>query len=131
MTACAGVVWRQRQPLAVLRFLHLIGGQAEAQAWQQRALLDGLKPGPPVKGGMAKAPPRVLTLPSAPESLQKLRKATDAKLAAAAEGIDALGEPRSRRPAGFYSSRKPFARFDPIKNALVLPCCSVRRSGCL
>jgi mono/diheme cytochrome c family protein/glucose/arabinose dehydrogenase len=86
LTACAGMVWRQRQPLAVLRFLHLVEGQAEGQAWQQLALLDGLKAAPG-KVGKGKPPPRVLTLPGVPEPLQKLRKAGDAKLAAAAERV--------------------------------------------
>jgi mono/diheme cytochrome c family protein len=88
----AGLLWRQRQPLAVLRFLHLVGGQSEERAWQQIALLEGLTSMPvKAKKGMTgkgfKPPPRVVTLPSAPESLEKLRKSPNAKLAAAAEGL--------------------------------------------
>src|SRR5262245_2040019 len=90
LTACAGVVWRQRQPLAVLRFLHLLGAQAEGRTWQQLALLDGLKAVPPGKGSKGKAPPRVLPLPTVPESLQQLRKAADPKVAAAAERVAGL-----------------------------------------
>jgi len=48
LAASAGLLWRQRQPLTILRFLHLIGDQAEERAWQQIALLEGL-PSMPVK----------------------------------------------------------------------------------
>jgi mono/diheme cytochrome c family protein/glucose/arabinose dehydrogenase len=85
LTACAAVAWRQRQPLAILRLLHLVGGQAEAHPWQQLALLQGLTPPPTGKGTKGKLPPRALTLPAVPEGLEKLRKLPDAKLAAAAE----------------------------------------------
>src|SRR5262249_51416654 len=33
----AGLLWRQRQPLAVLRFLHLVASQPPERAWQQIA----------------------------------------------------------------------------------------------
>src|SRR5262249_56595205 len=88
----AGLLWRQRQPLAVLRFLHLVGGQSEERAWQQIALLEGLT-SMPVKtkkgstGKGFKPPPRVVTLPTTPEALEKLRKSPNAKLAAAAEAV--------------------------------------------
>jgi len=48
LAASAGLLWRQRQPLTILRFLHLIGDQPEERAWQQIALLEGL-PSMPVK----------------------------------------------------------------------------------
>jgi mono/diheme cytochrome c family protein len=88
----AGLLWRQRQPLTVLRFLHLVGGQPEERAWQQIALLEGLTSMPvkKTKGGFGKGfkqPPRVVTLPTAPEGFEKLRKSADAKLAAAAEKL--------------------------------------------
>jgi glucose/arabinose dehydrogenase/mono/diheme cytochrome c family protein len=92
LATSAGLLWRVRQPLAVLRFLHLVGGQPEERSWQQIALLEGLT-SMPVKAtkGMGfkgiKAPPRVVTLPTVPETLEKLRHASDAKLAAAAEGL--------------------------------------------
>jgi mono/diheme cytochrome c family protein/glucose/arabinose dehydrogenase len=86
LTACAGVVWRQRQPLAVLRFMDLLGGPAKAQPWQQIALLQGMTP-PAGKLPKGKPLPRVLTLPAVPESLEKLRQSTDAQLAAAAENV--------------------------------------------
>jgi mono/diheme cytochrome c family protein len=95
LTASAGLMWQKRQPLAILRFLHLVGGQSEKQAWQQIALLDGLswQPLKLPKGQAAKAAggkgnaaaPRVVTLPAAPESLEKLRKSPNVQLAAAAE----------------------------------------------
>jgi glucose/arabinose dehydrogenase/mono/diheme cytochrome c family protein len=92
LAASAGLLWRQRQPLTVLRFLHLVGGQPVNRAWQQIALLEGVSSMPvkKIKGKFAKGykpPPRILTLPVAPEPLEKLRKAPDARLAAAAEGL--------------------------------------------
>jgi glucose/arabinose dehydrogenase/mono/diheme cytochrome c family protein len=85
LTVSAALLWRQRQPLPILRLLHLLGGRAEEQSWQQQALLDGLAapPGKVGKGG----PPRMVTLPAAPDALEKLRKSPDAKLAAAAEKV--------------------------------------------
>jgi glucose/arabinose dehydrogenase/mono/diheme cytochrome c family protein len=92
LAVSAGLLWRQRQPLQVLRFLHLVGGQTGERAWQQLALLEGITSMPvkPTAGGLAKAakaPPRVVTLPVAPEGLEKLRRSPDAKLAAAAERL--------------------------------------------
>jgi glucose/arabinose dehydrogenase/mono/diheme cytochrome c family protein len=89
LSTSAGLLWRQRQPLTVLRFLHLMGGQAEEQSWQQIALLEGLT-SMPAKGGKGKgfaAPPRIVTLPAVPEPLEKLRKSPNARLAAAAENM--------------------------------------------
>ncbi|HYV39731.1 MAG TPA: HEAT repeat domain-containing protein [Gemmataceae bacterium] len=92
LSASANLLWRQRQPLALLRFFHLLGGQNEQQAWQQLALLEGLTAPPPATKGMGGAkgapnPPKVVTLPAAPEALQKLRKSPNAKMAAAAETV--------------------------------------------
>jgi mono/diheme cytochrome c family protein/glucose/arabinose dehydrogenase len=92
LATCAGLLWRQRQPLPVLRFLHLVGGQAEEQAWQQIALLEGLSsmPARGFEGGGsrgARTPPRVVTLPTVPEALDKLRQSPNARLAAAAESM--------------------------------------------
>jgi HEAT repeat protein len=91
LSASASLLWRQRQPLALLRFFHLLGGQSEAQAWQQLALLEGLTaPQPAIKGMGGKGapnPPKVVTLPAPPEALEKLRKSTNAKLAAAANTV--------------------------------------------
>jgi glucose/arabinose dehydrogenase/mono/diheme cytochrome c family protein len=92
LAASAGLLWRQRQPLTVLRFLHLVGGQPADRSWQQIALLEGVTSMPlkKIKGKFAwgtKPPPRVLNLPTAPEPLEKLRKSPDARLAAAAEGL--------------------------------------------
>jgi len=91
LTASAGLLWRQRQPLAILRFLHLVGGQSEEQAWQQIALLEGLT-SMPAKGGKgmgfgAPQPPRVVTLPTVPEALEKLRHSPNSRLTAAAESM--------------------------------------------
>jgi mono/diheme cytochrome c family protein len=92
LTRCASLLWRQRQPLAILRFLHLVGGQAEEQAWQQIALLEGLTAPPvrPAEGGRGRGManlPRIVTLPAIPEALEKLRKSPNARLAAAAENM--------------------------------------------
>ena len=93
LSASAGLFWRQKNPIAVLRFLHLVGGQTEERSWQQVALLEGLTSMPvkAAKGGgfgkAAKMAPRVVTLPTAPEALEKLRKAPDTKLAAAADAM--------------------------------------------
>ena len=93
LAASAGLLWRQSQPLTVLRFLHLVGDQPEERAWQQIALLEGL-PSMPVKtakgaraGKALSAAPRVITLPTPPEALEKLRKSPDARLAAAADAM--------------------------------------------
>jgi mono/diheme cytochrome c family protein len=69
--------------------VHLVGSQPDEQAWQQIALLEGLTSMPvkPMKGKGAKAPPRVVTLPTAPESLEKLRRSPNVKLVAAAESL--------------------------------------------
>jgi mono/diheme cytochrome c family protein len=91
LAASAGLLWRQRQPLAVLRFLHLVGDQPEKRAWQQIALLEGLSSMPirPPKGMFTRfrPPPRMVTLPTPPEALEKLRKSSDTRLAAAAEAM--------------------------------------------
>jgi len=89
--ACAGLLWRQRQPLTVLRFLHLVGGIGREQEWQQVALLEGLSSMPdrsPRQGGLrARAPPRAVALPTPPQSLESLRKSTNSRLAVAAEAL--------------------------------------------
>jgi glucose/arabinose dehydrogenase/mono/diheme cytochrome c family protein len=96
LSTCAGLMWRQRQPLMVLRFLHLVGGLPEGRAWQQSALLEGLTSMPlPVKkfkgtfgkGFGLRPPPRVVTLPKLPAELEKMRKSPNQRLAAAAEGL--------------------------------------------
>jgi mono/diheme cytochrome c family protein len=86
-------MWRQRQPLAILRFLHLVGQQPDERAWQQLALLEGLTSMPlKTSRGMGfgkgfKTPPRIVTLPSPPAALDRLRKSSNVKLAAAAEAL--------------------------------------------
>jgi mono/diheme cytochrome c family protein/glucose/arabinose dehydrogenase len=92
LATSAGLLWRQRQPLTVLRFLHLVAAQPEERAWQQISLLEGLTSMPlkPMKGTfgkMVKGPPRVVTLPTPPETLEKLRKSPNARLAKAAEAM--------------------------------------------
>lgn len=89
LATSAGLLWRQRQPLAVLRFVHLVGSIPDEQAWQQIALLEGLTSMPikATKGKGTKAPPRVVTLPTAPDGLEKLRRSSNDKLAAAAESM--------------------------------------------
>lgn len=89
LAASAGMLWRQRQPLAILRFQHLVGNQTDDRAWQQLALLEGLSSMPvkATKGKFIKQPPKVITLPTAPEALEKLRKSPNANLAAAADAM--------------------------------------------
>ncbi len=76
LATSAGLLWRVRQPLPVLRFVHLVGEQPETRAWQQIALLEGL-PSMPVKapkrgfGKGYKAPPRVVTLPAVARGIGK------------------------------------------------------------
>lgn len=88
---CAGLLWRMRQPLTILRFLHLIGGIDTKQQWQQLSLLEGLNSMPdrsPRQGGMrGRAPPRAVTLPTPPQGLESLRHSKDGRLAAAAEAF--------------------------------------------
>jgi glucose/arabinose dehydrogenase/mono/diheme cytochrome c family protein len=87
LSASAGLLWRQRQPLAILRFLHLVGGQSAERDWQQIALLEGLT-SMPAKGGKGKggqAATRIVTLPTSPDALEKLRHSPNARLATAAE----------------------------------------------
>jgi mono/diheme cytochrome c family protein len=90
LAASAGLLWRQRQPLTVLRFLHLVSGQSAEQGWQQIALLEGLTSMPlkaKAGGKLGPNPPRVVTLPAVPDGLEKLRKSPNARLAAAAESF--------------------------------------------
>lgn len=49
LTVTAGLLWRQRQPPAVLRLLDLAARQPAGQAWQQVALLEGLVTPLPVR----------------------------------------------------------------------------------
>jgi mono/diheme cytochrome c family protein len=51
LSASAGLLWRQRQPLAVLRLVHLVTGLPEELAWQQITLLEGLKSPPEAEQG--------------------------------------------------------------------------------
>jgi mono/diheme cytochrome c family protein/glucose/arabinose dehydrogenase len=103
LRSAASLLWRQRQPLAVLRLLDLAAKQPDDQSWQQVALLEGLiapppPPPPPPPGyrsprarafGTAVGPsaPRMVTLPIAPAGLEKLRKSTDAKVVVAANKL--------------------------------------------
>ncbi len=94
LSSTSGLLWRQRQPLGVQRFLHLVGEQPDERAWQQIALLEGLNSMPVKAGkgggggkGLKQAAPRIVTLPAVPETFDKLRHAPDMKLAAAAEAM--------------------------------------------
>lgn len=86
--ALAGLMWRQRQPLAVLRFLHLVGTRSEDQAWQQVALLEGMRT-QPVRGGgfRGNLAARPIALPAIPEALEKLQKSSNPRLVAAAANV--------------------------------------------
>ncbi len=91
LAACAGLLWRRRLPVTVLRLLHLVGTIAPAQQWQQVALLEGLSSMPdrsPRTGSQrGRGPPRIVTLPTPPEALGALRNSPNTKLAAAAENL--------------------------------------------
>jgi mono/diheme cytochrome c family protein len=85
------LLWKERNPLVVLRFQHLLAEKAAEQQWQQVALLEGLLSTPPKVGvtpkkGAAKAG-RLLTLPAIPDQLEKARKSSNARVAAAAEEV--------------------------------------------
>jgi mono/diheme cytochrome c family protein/glucose/arabinose dehydrogenase len=91
LASLAGMMWRQRQPLAVLRFLHLIEARPEEQAWQQLVLLEGTQTQPTGRGtgiggriGRGNQPPRTITLPAAPGAIEKLQKSPNQRLATAA-----------------------------------------------
>jgi mono/diheme cytochrome c family protein len=98
----AGLMWRQRRPLSVLRLLDVASRQPPQQAWQQVAILEGLTTPPPVRpaeprrgysgggfGGTNVRPsfPRMINLPTAPQSLELLRKSANLEVAAAAEKV--------------------------------------------
>jgi mono/diheme cytochrome c family protein/glucose/arabinose dehydrogenase len=86
--AIAGDLWRQRQPLAILRFFHLLNEQSDKNAWRQTALLEGLTSAPPKAAPKGKAPsPKAIALPTAPEALEKLRASSDPRLAKAANTV--------------------------------------------
>jgi mono/diheme cytochrome c family protein len=96
LAASSGMAWRQQQPLAVLRFLHLVGAQPADRAWQQIALLEGINSMPLRAGGgggggnrglPGRGSSRPVTLPTAPAGLEALRKSPDARLAKAAETV--------------------------------------------
>lgn len=98
LVSTANLLWRTRQPLSILRLMHLVSMQPDDRAWQQIALLEGLTTttaaAPSARGNRARgglrggaAPPRVVTLPAAPEALDALRKSPNARLAAAAEAV--------------------------------------------
>jgi putative membrane-bound dehydrogenase-like protein len=91
LAACAGLLWRQRQPLTVLRFLHLIGSIDSNNDWQQLALLEGLNSMPdrtPRAGGARlRPPPRQVVLPTAPASFEALRHSNNARISVAAEAF--------------------------------------------
>jgi mono/diheme cytochrome c family protein len=91
LAACAGLLWRQRQPLTVLRFLHLIASIDSKNEWQQLALLEGLNSMPdrsPRAGGpRVRPPPRQVVLPTPPASFEALRLSKNGRLAAAAEAF--------------------------------------------
>jgi mono/diheme cytochrome c family protein len=103
LKTAASLLWRQRQPLAVLRVLDLAAKQSDDEAWQQIALLEGLIAPPPPPpppppgfrsprarafgGPVGPSAPRMVTLPIAPTGLEKLRKSGDAKVLAAANKV--------------------------------------------
>jgi mono/diheme cytochrome c family protein len=66
----------------------MVGSLSDQQAWQQVALLEGIRTAPlPVAGARGKRAARPITLPTAPEALRKLQESPDPRLAAAAEGV--------------------------------------------
>jgi mono/diheme cytochrome c family protein/glucose/arabinose dehydrogenase len=91
LSTTAGVLWLQRQPFAVLRLLDVIAKQPPEQAWQQAAVLDGLANPPYIRTGrgFVASPPRMINLPTVPQSLEKMRKSSDPLVVAAAEKVAA------------------------------------------
>ena len=91
LAACAGLLWRRRLPVTVLRLLHMVGTIPPEQQWQQIALLEGLGSMPdrsPRIGNLrGRGPPRIVTLPTPPEAIGTLRNSSNARLAAAAESL--------------------------------------------
>jgi mono/diheme cytochrome c family protein/glucose/arabinose dehydrogenase len=85
----ASLLWKERNPLVVLRFQHLLAEKTAEQQWQQVALLEGLLSTPPNVGKAKGAPKagRLLTLPAIPDELEKARKSPHARLATAAEEV--------------------------------------------
>jgi glucose/arabinose dehydrogenase/mono/diheme cytochrome c family protein len=84
LSSAGGYVYRQKNPLTYLRFLHLAAGREAT--WQQLALLDGVK-APVQKKGKEKTPPRPLKLPTPSEGLDKLLHSSDMKVKEAAEEV--------------------------------------------
>jgi mono/diheme cytochrome c family protein len=91
LSTTAGVLWRQRQPFAILRLLDVVGKQPAEQAWQQAAVLDGLANPPTIRSGrgFVAYAPRTINLPTTPQSLQAMLKSSDASVASAAEKVAA------------------------------------------
>lgn len=87
LTATAGLIWRQRQPLAILRLMHLIDEFGEDRAWQQVALLEGLA-APQAAGRRGRgAAPRAINLPMAPDGISDLRSSPNPQIKAAADRL--------------------------------------------
>jgi mono/diheme cytochrome c family protein/glucose/arabinose dehydrogenase len=94
LRASTGLLWRQRQPLAILRLSHLVSSLPTEREWQQIALLKGIQdPPPPVRRrrrfGTARPRrrnrlPATVTLPSAPEGLTALTNSPSTQLASEA-----------------------------------------------
>jgi glucose/arabinose dehydrogenase/mono/diheme cytochrome c family protein len=96
LRACAQLLWRQRQPLPLLKLSHLVTSLPEEQSWQQIALLEGIRDPPPrvrrtgFRSGRRRRGPRLpptVTLPTAAEGLTKLGKSSNLRLASAAQAF--------------------------------------------
>ena len=95
LRASTGLLWRQKQPLAILRLSHLASSLSAEREWQQIALLEGIQdPSPPVRRRRSFGParprrrnrlPATVTLPSAPEGLTELTNSPSTQLASAAQ----------------------------------------------
>ncbi len=104
LRAVAGIMWRQRNPVAILKFCHLLDSLSVEPAWQQIALLEGIQdpplperrsPFPPPPGerptrlppGGGRRRPTTLRLEAAPEGLDRMRHSSNSRLAAAANAF--------------------------------------------
>lgn len=105
----AAVMWKQRNPVAVLRYCHLLNDISDENSWQTIALLEGIKdpprrqrrrfpPAPGSTAPSASASPRripssrqqrapALKLGFAPAGLENLRQSPNEALAKAAEAF--------------------------------------------
>ncbi|MCR9294907.1 MAG: c-type cytochrome [bacterium] len=96
--SAAEMMWSERTPMSVLRFVHLVSSLGEERQWQQIALLEGIKDPAPVP--RRRFPPAPGTGGNGAESAAN--RATDAATASRGhgQGQPADGAGRTNRVAG-------------------------------